>query len=133
MQFISNINPPLHAPRQCFLSLHTAGNNPTATMTFILVLVLLAMTHATLRIHGYEDLSNTDRVSHVVDLVQEPRVTNLPYGVLLKKVRVLDMLSSTWPLIFRIPHVPPLPEIQKYDVCSKLPTDVFNKIDRETS
>ena len=59
----------------------------------MLVMVILIL-HA-LSFQGYEDMSNMDQVSQVVDLVQQPHVTNLPYGVLLKKVQVLDMLSPT--------------------------------------
>ena len=90
----------MSAPCSHCLSITTAEVNLTIAMAFALVLALLVMTHVVLGIQGYEDMSNTDWVSCVVDLVQQPQVTNLPYGVRLKKVRVLDMSSSMWPLIF---------------------------------
>ena len=52
-------------------------------------------------------------------------IPNLQYGVLLKKVRVLDMSASTWPHVFRIPHIPPLPKLHHYDVCSNIPKQLL--------
>ena len=102
-------------------------------MWYLQSLTLILVIHMAYSLEGYEDMSNTNRVSRVTDLVQEERITNLPYGVVLKKIRVLDMSSSTWPHVFRIPHVPPLPQMDKYDVCSRIPHRIFDDILRKAS
>ena len=94
-------------------------------MTFV---TLLFITTTLANLPKYEDMSNTDRVSRVTELVQQERVTNLPYGVLMKKVRVLDMSSSVWPHIFRIAHIPKLPVLKKYRVCRHLPIQLFRNM-----
>ena len=64
-------------------------------------------------------------VPQAVHLIQQDRITNLPYGTVFKKVRVLDMSSSTWPHVFKIPHIAQLPPLQSYNVCVKLPLNIF--------
>ena len=85
-------------------------------LMFLPVIALISCMNA------YEDLSNTDRVNRAVNLIKQERIPNLQYGVLLKKIRVLDMSASTWPHLFRIPHIPALPKLHHYDVCSNIPS-----------
>ena len=76
----------------------------------------------------YQDFTNTDRIPKVTERLKQDIVTNLPQGVVFKKTGLLDLSSSTWPHIFRIPHLPKLPPLPSYQICDTIPVHVFGDL-----
>ena len=62
------------------------------------------------------------RMNRVAQMVKTLDVECLPYGVYLKKVAKLDLSSSTWRHVFRIPHLPPPPVRQIKQLCQDIPS-----------
>ena len=61
------------------------------------------------------------RMDLVTTIVHKADVESLPYGVYMKKVAILDLSSSTWKHVFKVPHLPapPIREIKR--LCDTLP------------
>ena len=62
-----------------------------------------------------------DRVKKLMNTIPEETIEALPYGVMFKKIAVLDMSSSEWPHIIKIPQIPPLPPLPPYSACDRIP------------
>ena len=75
-----------------------------------------------------EDFTTSDRIPRITKTILEDRVTNLNHGVVFKKKAVLDMSSSHWPHVYKIPHVPRLPPMKEYSITDKIPIKKFRKL-----
>ena len=62
------------------------------------------------------------RINEVAKRVKRDTIESLPYGVLMKKVAVLDVSSSEWGHIFKIKQleIPPLRQME--NICAMLPS-----------
>ena len=62
------------------------------------------------------------RIHEVAQRVRKDTIESLPYGVLMKKVAILDLSSSKWGHIFKVRQLeaPPLKQIE--NICAMLPS-----------
>ena len=63
-----------------------------------------------------------ERVLQVREQVNLQTVESLPFGVFLKKMAILDLSSTSWPHIFKIPQIPPPPVRQMKRLCEIIPS-----------
>ena len=61
------------------------------------------------------------RIVEVTEKIQYPEVESLTYGVYMKKTDKVDVSSSTWEHIFRIPRLPPPPRMLMKQLCNYIP------------
>ena len=61
------------------------------------------------------------RIKQVTNIIQYNEVETLAYGVYLKKTDKVDVSSSTWEHIFRIPRLPPPPKLLFKTLCDHIP------------
>ena len=97
-------------------------------MFFLLIVVFQGTLFPDIGVKAQLDFTTSDRIPKIMSQLEKEIVTNLPQGVIFKKTGVLDMSSSSWPHIFKIPHIPALPTLPPYKVCEKIPDNLFYNI-----
>ena len=87
-------------------------------MARALFILLCTLVHC---IYANKDDFEEMRLSNITRILEDSEVETLTYGVYLKKVDMIDLASSTWTHIFRVPRLPAPPERQLRQICNAIP------------
>ena len=91
--------------------------NMTTTIVTLLTSLIFLHLHIVKGITAPSDL----RIGQLARQVKLNSVESLPFGVVMKKVSILDLSSSTWPHVFKIPHLPKPPHRKLKKLCNRVP------------
>ena len=105
---------------------------PSVTSRLIIIVYLiraLCLSYVYLTLTKAQPMNDAEesRVIAVRSKVHQDTVPSLPYGTFFKKVDVLDLSSSFWSHVFRIPQIKRPPMRQLRHLCYKIPPEFILK------